>query len=190
MKKILSIALILVCVCALFACGGGGNKFVNAVANTNPDTATITTVTTTELGDLTGTFTVTYGDDGAATIEYSYEQWNKVGEGDEPKSTVTGTITRQEDGSYSDGKGFTGTADEVTAGFNLNLESVVETAEVNAAGDTLTATVLKADTETVLGVAFDYDVELKVVINGDVVETITVTFENGGNSGSITCKYK
>ena len=193
MKKILLIALVFACVCALASCMFGGDPadaFISAVANTDPNTATITTVTTTELGELNGEYVITYGDEGAASIAYSYEQWHKVGEGPEPKYTVSGPITRQSDGTYTDGKGFTATADEVTAGFTLDLSGIIDDATINTAGDTLTVTVAADDTASVLGVELDYDVDLTVVISGGTVESITVAFVDGANSGSISCRYR
>lgn len=193
MKKILTVVLVLACVCALASCVFDSDPavaFASAIANTDPEKATINTVTGTELGELKGEYVITYGDEGAASIKYSYEQWNKVGEGDEPKRTVTGTITRQADGTYTDGKGFSAKADEVTAGFTLNIAGVMDEAEINDAGDTLTVTVASADTEAVLGVKLAYDAELTVIIGGGVVESISVTFADGSNTGSITCKYK
>ena len=199
MKKILLVVLALACALAFASCElvnnvttDPGEDFIKAIANTDPTTATINTVTTTELGTLNGEYLVTYGADGAATIDYSYEKWYLVGEGNgtDLKYTVTGTITRQQDGSYADGKGFTANVSPAATGFTLDLTSVIDSAEINAAYDTLTATVAAADTEAVLGVALGYDVELTVVIGSGVVETITVTFADGTNSGSISCRYR
>lgn len=195
MKKILTITLVLACVLAFASCTFGvdpATAFTSAVASTDPDTATITTVTSTELGELNGEYVITYGDEGAASIAYSYEQWYKVGEGNgtDTKYTVTGTITRQPDGSYADGKGFTASADSIVAGFSLDLSSIIADADINDAGDTLNATVAAANTEAVLGVELAYDVDLTVIIGGGMVQSISVTFEDDGNTGSITCRYR
>ena len=198
MKKILFVALALALTFAFASCDltGGGSAdpstaFINAVNSTDPTTATINTVTTTELGTLNGEFNILYGEGGTATINYSYEQWYKIGEGNgtDLKYTVTGIIERQADGTYTDGKGFTGTAGEA-AGFTLNLSGVVANAQYNEAKDTLTATVAAADTQGVFGFALGYDANLTVVISNGAVETITVTYADGTNSGSITCRYR
>ncbi len=197
MKKIISLAVVLCCLVALVACSGSPTSpFESALAVKGFTKATITQVTETALGDLTGTFTVTYNEDGTATIDYEYEQWNDfTSSSTELKSTVTGSVTRQADGTYSDGKGFNGSADEITAGFAINLESIRESATVSADGNTLTVTVPADSTEAVLGVNLGFDAELKVVIAGGVLSEVVVSYtvidaNEDEYTNTITCKYE
>ena len=192
MKKIISLAVILCCLVALVACGSPTASFESALAVKGFSKATITQTTETALGDLTGTFTVTYNDDGTATIDYEYEQWNDfTSNSTELKSTVTGSVTRQADGSYSDGKGFNGSADEITAGFAINLESVRDSATVD--GSTLTVTVPADSTEAVLGVDLGVDATLTVVIAGTTLSEVTVSYtvvddDDDEYTNTINCK--
>ena len=119
MKKILSIVLILGCMLALCSCGwikdklgmggddgssvAGLETFESAIANTNASFVKMESKVTTDIGDLDSSITVTYNNDGSASIEYTYDKFNLIGEGAEDKleSIVNGTILRAADGTYS-----------------------------------------------------------------------------------------
>ncbi|MBQ8290456.1 MAG: hypothetical protein IJY01_06290 [Clostridia bacterium] len=197
MKKILSAVLLLACICMLFACGSPTSSFENALASNDFTKATITQVTEDQLGSLTGTYTVTYNEDGSATIEYSYEQWTDINNASatELKTVKTGTITRGADGKYTDGKDFSGSADEIPAGFQLNLESVKEDAKISSDKTTLTVDVSADATADVLGVEFPHDVTIEVVLKDKALDTVKVSFTTTDKTGeeynhSITCKYE
>ncbi len=198
MKKFLSLVVIIACVCMLFSCSGDATSaFEAAIAGVGADTSTtITQVTEDVLGELTATYTVTYNDDGSATINYSYEQWKDItASGTEDKTVITGTITRAEDGTYTDGKDFSGSADSIAAGFSLNLEAVKDAAEISSDKTTLKVNVAAEDTESVFGFEFSYDVELEIKLKGDALDTVTVSYTYVGDDKneydcSISCKYE
>lgn len=199
MKKILSLILVITCFGLLMSCDmlssitGGGNDgakgidaFVTAIENTNPKNITVDIEVETSLGELTSKYTVNYNDDGSAVITYTTEKFNAIGEGaeDELKSTVTGTVTKNADGTFT---GDTNGVDVsgVTAGFKLDVKKMKDTATINENNTVLTATVAAADTEAVLGTAYDKDVTVVIAIENGVVELIDLTFEGG----SVSYKY-
>ena len=199
MKKILSLILVITCFGLLMSCDmlssitGGGNDgakgidaFVTAIENTNPKNITVDIEVETSLGELTSKYTVNYNDDGSAVITYTAEKFNAIGEGaeDELKSTVTGTVTKNADGTFT---GDTNGVDVsgVTAGFKLDVKKMKDTATINENNTVLTATVAAADTEAVLGTAYDKDVTVVIAIENGVVELIDLTFEGG----SVSYKY-
>lgn len=199
MKKILSLILVITCFGLLMSCdmlssitsgGNGGAKgidaFVTAIENTNPKNITVDIEVETSLGELTSKYTVNYNDDGSAVITYTAEKFNAIGEGaeDELKSTVTGTVTKNADGTFT---GDTNGVDVsgVTAGFKLDVKKMKDTATINETNTVLTATVAAADTEAVLGTAYDKDVTVVIAIENGVVELIDLTFEGG----SVSYKY-
>ena len=199
MRKIISLVLVIACFGLLMSCDmissitGGGNDgtkgidaFVEAVENTNPKNITVDIEVETALGDLTSKYTVNYKEDGSAVISYTVEKFNAIGEGaeDELKSTVTGTVTKNADGTFT---GDTNGADVsgATAGFKLDVKKLKDTATTNENSTVLTATVAAADTEAVLGSAFDKDVTVVIAIADGAVELIDLTFEGG----SISYKY-
>ena len=199
MKKILSLILVITCFGLLMSCDmlssitGGGNDaakgidaFVDAVDATNPKNITVDIKVETALGELTSKYTVNYNEDGSAVITYTTEKFNAIGEGaeDELKSTVTGTVTKNADGTFT---GDTNGVDVsgVTAGFKLDVKKMKDTATINETNTVLTATVAAADTEAVLGAAYDKDVTVVIAIENGAVELIDLTFEGG----SVSYKY-
>lgn len=196
MKKILTFLLVIACVFSMAACtpGGGGatldvTAFKTAVSATNPTNVEITTKLETEIGDLNGEFDVTYAADGSATIEYSYEKFNALAAGvTEAKSTLTGTVTLNADGSYSDGGTLVGNV-SAAGGFTLNLDTAkLKDGEVS--GNTLTATVEKANTEAVLGVAIDADVEMILTKSDTAIVSLVITYTTTAGPATITCSYQ
>ena len=203
MKKIIAILLLVCCVAAMSSCSiinkvlgkddgeGNGNNaptgfaaFTSAISATNASNVQVTSTTETSLGKLTTTLSVAFKNDGSAVINYSYERFNEIGEGaaDEIKSTVTGTITRAADGTYSgdmiDGIDLSA----VAAGPALNISSLESIATINEGGDVLTATVAAASSEAVFGSAFSKDVALEITIKDGAVKYIDIEFENGSVS--------
>lgn len=172
--------------CSLFGGGSSSNSaFEDAIANTNPTKAVIEVVTKTALGDLKASYEIAYNEDGSATIKYSYEKFNAIGEGaeNELKSTYSGTVTRNADGTYN---GTDVDVSSVGEGIKLNLSAIASDAKtVNEAGDVLSATVAAADTEAVFGSAFSEDVALEITIANEKVSLITMSYA----SGSIVCRY-
>ena len=200
MKKILSLILVIACFGLLMSCdvlssitggkeeGGaaGIEAFTAAIENTNPKNITVDIVVETKLGELTSKYTVNYNDDGSAVITYATEKFNTIGEGaaDELKSTVTGTVTKNADGTFT---GDTNGVDVsgVVAGFKVDVNAMKSYATINENNTVLTATVAAADTEAVLGSAFEKDVTVVISLADGAVELIDLTFEGG----SVSYKY-
>ena len=78
----------------------------DAIAATTYTTATVTTAIDSEYGTLTGEYTVTFSENGTATVDYSYEQFTTVSEenADKPmKTTVEGSATIDAQGNVTSG---------------------------------------------------------------------------------------
>ena len=194
MKKILSIVIIIACLGALFSCDFAGmfgdgkengpdlSSFQNAVMNTDIKNIEITALTESDLGDLTATYKISYANDGSATINYSYQKFNEIGEGaeDELISTYTGTVTRKANGTYEGDLPEGLNLNSLSLGMTLDLTPVSESATLSEDGYTLTVKVPKASTSAVFGYAFSQDVDFEMVLNSNLaVSTLTLTF-NGG----------
>ncbi|MBQ8302709.1 MAG: hypothetical protein IJX97_04070 [Clostridia bacterium] len=196
MKKIIALLIAITCVFAMVSCGGNGGEtvdvtaFKDAVAATAPTAVEIETALETELGTLEGTFNVTYATDGSAVIEYSYEQFNELGESSnttEVKNTVSGTVNVGADGSYSDGGALVGSV-SAAGGFTINLDTAkMKDCEVN--GNVLTATVEAANTEAVLGVAIAYDVNVVLTKGETSLVSLTLTYTTDAGLATVTCEY-
>lgn len=191
MKKILSVVLLVSCLVLLCSCAfvnkakravGLGPKvsdFEEAIANTDASSVLIDVTSNTALGTLKTRFEVYFRDDSSAVIKYSYEKFNpiEVGEDDEIKSTVSGTVTRSADGVYSEDIGVDLSA--VTAAVALDLSSFGKEAYINDAGDVLEVKVPKEKTADVFGVDFGKDVKLKITLNGEAVRFVELSYDGG-----------
>ena len=192
MKKILALLLALTCIFAVFACqndpadNGGNNNdnntptvsvadFNAAIASTNPTLTIITGKVTSDLGVLNSRFEIAYNEDGSAVINCTYEKFNKVEESTDVKTEYTATIVRNADGTYEGAEGVDTAG--VTAGTAIDLTKIAaEAVTINEKGDTLTATVVKADTEKVFGTALSADVALTVTMDGGQIDLIKLVF--------------
>ena len=193
MKKIISVVLIVACFSMLFSCslfGFSTKNFEKAMENTNPSKVTITTSTTTAgLGTINGNYVVTYNEDNTATIKYNGERWAGIPTdgseiGSETKVSFSGTVTRDASGVYSDPT----FVEDVELALSLNVGEIKDST-ISVDGKTLTATVAKADTATVFGVAYNFDVVLTIVRGENAVERITLAYTTGANEVSIRCEY-
>lgn len=200
MKKIIAVLLMLSCALMLFACAPtDGSKpekadlslFTKAIETVSPRSSNIKTKLTSELGELNGSFTVTYSGDKRATIAYEVEEFNEIGESSyenfEIKSTKTGTIT-YEDGKYSTSDGVTGEfvlANELS----LNLDPEKMTYSFADGNTTLKATVLAANTEAVLGTRIGADVTMTLKRNDITLTSITLTYVTTAGTVEIVCDY-
>ena len=171
MKKILSILLLLSCVVCVCSCQlldsitGKEDKvsletFTTAISASNSSNVVVDVVTKTAIGDLKAQYSVCYNADGSATINYSYEKFNEIGEGnsDETVSKVEGVMYRDESGNYSESTGVD--TSKVTAAAAINLDAVKDSVVINAAGDVLTVSVPAAKTAEVFGADFGEEVKL------------------------------
>ena len=194
MKKILSaIVLLAVCLLAFASCGEtkvGVADFENAMTNTNPTKVTITTTTADANGELKGNFVANFAEDGSSVIQYKYEKWLSLDEGtaDELKKVYEGTVNCDANGNYTGGD-LTGVV-EVSNTVAMNLRAITSTVTVSEDGKTLSATVAAADTQAVFGTAYSYDVNLVITKGATAIETVSISFENGGTTAEIFAKYE
>ena len=156
---------------------------------TAPNGAEITVIMKSLLGTLTGTYDVTYNEDGTATVDYSYEKFNSFTQDQtstELKSTVTGTVTVAADGSVSGDL----SADALNAvAYELKLdESKLGELAINAG--VLKATVKADDTASVLGVALNYDVQLVVNTGSNGVTSIVLSYTTNVGEVEVVTLYK
>jgi hypothetical protein len=191
MKKIITILLLALLTFSFASCGEGDGPsvdgFVAAVNNANPEAIEITIKSATALGELSGTYTVTYNEDGSFTIDYVYEKFNDIGEGDDLKSEVTGKVTCDKNGNYSDGGSLTGKV-ALAEGAKINLAKVKAT--ISADGNSLTATVKAADTKAVLGVELPSDAELVIIKSADAIVSYSIKYSNASGDVTVSCEYK
>lgn len=200
MKKIIALILAIGCILSLASCNLiTGNtpdepddsasipEIQSKVDASAPQGADITVTFKTALGDLNGAYDVLYNEDGTATVAYSYEKFNILGEGStELKSTYTGTVTVAADGSVS---GDLGTEGLSAVSFELKLdESKLSGVAINAG--VLNATVKAEHTEAVLGVALGYDVQLIVATGTTGVTSMTVSYTTANGEVEIVTLYK
>lgn len=190
MKKIISVLIMLACLFTFIACNNDEtpdddkqvsvslSDFVSAIENTKPSIAVIDATVTTDLGDLTSKYTVTYNEDGSATIAYTYEKFNSLDQGaaEDEKTTYSGTVTRAADGTYS-GDDNAPDLSGITNGTSIKLSELGEDDYTVTDGDTLTATVAADKTEAVLGTKVSKEVTLKVCIDGGAVEYVEISYE-------------
>jgi hypothetical protein len=191
MKKIITILLLALLTFSFASCGEGDGPsvdgFVAAVNNANPEAIEITIKSATALGELSGTYTVTYNEDGSFTIDYVYEKFNDIGEGDDLKSEVTGKVTCDKNGNYSDGGSLTGKV-ALAEGAKINLAKVKAT--ISADGNSLTATVKAADTKAVLGVELPSDAALVIIKSADAIVSYSIKYSNASGDVTVSCEYK
>ena len=208
MKKILSVVLLLACLCMMFACndnntgdgqGDGNNdttpavtakEFQESLAATEPAKVVIKTETTTEgLGTLEATYTITNKADGTAIINYTYEEWNEVSLDsipDEEKTAYTKTVTMDEDGNFSD-ESFDD--DAVLGALKVDLEKLAKGYTVSKDGKTLTATVAADKTADVFGANLGYAVDIKVVRSSKTVESMELNYTSGASAVKATFEF-
>ena len=200
MKKIIALMLVIGCMLAFASCGWFGDdeeedttpdytediaKFQASIDASCPDVAEIDVVLASILGDLNGSYTVTYNEDGTATVDYSYEKFNSFEAGavfDEAKSTYTGTVTVDADGAISGGEFVEAVA------FDINLDAS-KLSSISIVSGTLRATVKAADTAAVLGVAIGADVDLIISTGADGITSITISYTTSAGDVEISTGY-
>ena len=205
MKKILCAILLLSCLLCVCSCdavdkvkdkitGGGDDetvevdaftKFENAIAAASASAVEVDVVTVTALGELKSSYEIVYSADNSAVINYSYERFYEFGEGpaDEIKETVSGTVYRDKDGNFTPATGVDLSA--VTAAGAYDISRFKSTATINEAGDRLTVKVPKTSTETVFGSEFSSDVDFEMILVGDKLASMMLTY----NGGKISYNY-
>ena len=147
----------------------------DAVKNVNPKAIVLDVVTETELGTLNAKYEIYHNEDGSAVINYSYERFLMIGEDtsdNEIVKTVTGTVARDKDGKYTPDTSVDLGAIEAALG--IDISTLKSAATINDAGDMLTVTVSKLDSETVLGTQLNSDASLKITLDGEDLKTIVI----------------
>lgn len=188
--------MLTVCSCSFIKDKFGGNKgnadgpatvetFEAAVENTNAAGIIVKSEVETALGKLTSEFDIAYKADGSATVEYKCEKFNLIGEGDEEKSVIEGTVVRAADGTYTGDVPEGLDLSSVNASAALNLDSVKDAAVINEAGDVLEVNVPSAKSAEVFGAEFSRDAVLEIFLANGVVSQMKITFEGG----KITYQY-
>ena len=178
----------------LFSCGQDNTveAFAKAVDKTSYREAKVTTETVSILGTLKGEYSISIADDGSATVGFSYETWYKVDEGSasDVKKTVSGTVVRDKNGSYS---GDTESLNfDVTQNSSLSLDLLAIPADkvaVSEDGATLEATVPSEDTEAVFGRAYGFSVTLKVIKTDGAISSVEMSYETEDVSCKILSVY-
>ncbi len=160
--------------------------FQDAIADNQPTKAVITVTDTTVLGvELKSNFEVTYKANGDATIVYSIERLLPIDENYDPdkiKETKTGTVNyTASSNSYSDGGVLVGS--HINA-IGITLELDEDYIDYEISGNTLTAEVLKADTEYVIGSSVS-DLDMTITIANGKVSTVVMSYD----LVKISCSY-
>ena len=192
MKKILAVVLLLSCLFTVCSCSfikdkfgkkseTGIGAFETAIENSNASNVTVETKVDTDLGTLETTMVVAYKEDGSATITYTYEKFNLIGEGaeNEEKTKKTVTINRAADGTYTGDMPEGVDLTSVTASAAINFESVKDAVAINEGNDVLTVLVPAANTAAVFGSEFSKDVNLEISLKDGALYVIDMTFEGG-----------
>lgn len=204
MKKIIALILVIGCVFALASCNlisgnNGGNtndnkgtvaEIQSAIDASAPTKAKITVNLDSSLGTLNGAYNITYNEDGSATVNYSYEQFNLFSEdatkGGE-KTTISDTVTVSASGEIN--KPIHGAAAVEAVSFDINLdESKLASASVVAG--VLTAKVEAANTEAVLGVAIGSDANLSITTGAGQITSAVITYTTESGPVTITADRK
>lgn len=200
MKRIIALLLVIGCILSFAACDNNqkdeAQDFTKHIENIKasleasaPDIADITVTLDSEIGTLEGTYNVVYNEDGSATVTYSYERFNSFNDEaitDGIKSTYTGTVTVAADGTLSEELDGTASVEAVTFEINLDKDKLDS---VSASAGILSAKVKAADTESVLGVAIGYDVDILITAGADGVVAIAISYNSASGPVEISASY-
>ena len=153
-----------------------------------PETATIDVLLKAALDDLRAEYTVTYNTDGTASVVYSYETFNTVGDAfaDDYKTTHEGSAMINADGAVVGSLGEVSYVEGVA--FEIALEAT-KLANVTVNSNTLSATVKAADTKAVLGVELAYDVKIVVSVSTLGVASVAISYESAAGAVEIVATY-
>lgn len=207
MKKIIALMLVVGCMLAFASCdfisgltgNDGGNDNVQNIDNSEaiaalqsvidssaPDIADISVVFDSSLGKLNGEYYVTYNEDGSATVLYSYEKFNSIGEGNGFKSVYTGETTVAPDGTVTDALGGVASVEAVT--FDITLDGS-KLKNVVVSQNSISARVDKADTLAILGVALDSDADFIISTGKDGVVSVAISYMSASGAVDIVSVY-
>ena len=196
MKKIIALIMALTLVFALASCAPASTdliEYTEAIANTTPASAIIdvTTYDTEFAIELKGLYTVTYNEDGTATLEYEYEKLNPAivsGSDAEMKEVINGSATIGADGAVTGDVSASVIAATV---IKFDLTKTIKTYIV--ARGILTANIDKANTAAVLGVELPSDASLELRLAeteaGARIGQATVNYTTDRGTVRIVCQY-
>ena len=198
MKKIIALMLIISCVFALGSCkrkkkDDAPSIDTEAVAAIQakidasmPETATVTVTLKSALETLESEYNVTYNQDGTATVVYTYEKLNEIGEADDYKTCGEGTVTIAADGKIVGA--IEGTEALTAVTFDINLDPS-KLASVTVKGNMLSATVKAENTAAVLGVDVGVDVNVVVSVSSLGVASVVISYNTATGPVEIVATY-
>lgn len=192
MKKIIAIALTIVCVFALFACVGktayqkDAKDFINAAESTKISTLNVTVVVDGSMGKLTSTYTTVYNDDSTSTMTYRIETVAGL-DSAEDIAVQEGTVTCDKNGNYSDGGEISGKLGATGAKFDIG-NKLIKDYEIS--GNSLTINVAKEDAKDVIGVATMSDVVIVVSkTDSNAITSVSLSYKGADGNVAIVCIY-
>lgn len=203
MKKILALILVVSCVFALGSC-----KFVKKIFGKDPETpvvnaeditpiqekldasmpetATVTVNFKSNLGELNSTYVVTYITDGTASVSYTYEKFNTIGESENVKDVFTGETVVGATGELTTPVEGIAAVEALT--FDINLDSSkLYSATVNAG--ILNAVVKAENTLAVLGVELGVDANIIVTVGTLGVTSVAISYTTEEGAVEIISTY-
>ena len=170
--------------------------FAKAMKEMNSSRVVISITETSELGSLSATYTVAFGNGDAATIAYVREVWNTNADifdtDASEKITERGEI-QYANGSYS---GAISGAAENVARIALNLSAdKLANVQINgtaAKGAQLIAAVPQASSADVLGVSLPSDAALSVTMKAGAqsITAFTLSYVDGNNQVTFAAQYQ
>lgn len=192
MKKIIAIALSIVCVFALFACAGqtayqkDAKDFIDAAASTKISTLNVTVVVDGSQGKLTSTYTTVYNEDSTSTMTYRIETVAGL-DSAEDIAVQEGTVTCDKNGNYSDGGEISGKLNATGAKFDIG-NKLIKDYEIS--GNSLTIKVAKDDAKEVIGVTTMSDVIIVVSkTNSNAITSVSLSYKGSDGNVAIVCVY-
>ncbi len=188
MKKILALILVLTCAFTLFACNDEGSayteeaaEFITAFGATTVSTLKVTVTADTAEGTLTSVYTTTYNSDNTSTMTYSIETIPGL-DSTEDVEVLTGTVTCDASGNYSDGGEISGKLAATGVSFDYDSDKI---STYSIDGNVLAITVPAADTQAVIGYAVGSDALVTVTKADGKITSITLSY----TGVSIVCQY-
>lgn len=191
MKKIIAFALLLVLALSLVACAPADTNdltpYNEAIANTSPASVVIkTSFHHTGLDiNIEGEYTVTFGEDGTATVNYWYYKLNEASIDNELLELVDnqvayiandGTVTGDLEGT-------------VTAAVQCKMNLDPAKMQYSIDRGILTATVKADDTKAVFGTDLGFDATLHMGLLDDKISSYSISYTTHEGSAAIVCKY-
>ena len=204
MKKILALILVVSCVFALGSCKLVKKIFgkdVDDAPTANeadiapiqakidasvPETANVTVNFKSTLGTLKSAYLVTYNTDGSATVNYTYEKFNQVGESKDFKTEFVGETTIGANGELTNAPEGIASVEALT--FDITLDaSKLHYATVTSG--ILDAVVKAENTLAILGVELGVDAKLVISIGTLGVSSIAISYTTEGGTVEIISTY-